>query len=165
VHTRQYVVSIFELLFWVEIEMKTGEDRGGETTQCGRNLFPNITPHRLDEPSPSLSLSLSLSPLEHCTSFYSHLSSHLLILAGSDVEFEIVNKFMGSLFRCTQKHSPFDVVAWHGNYAPYKYDLRKFCAANFVNYDHADPSIFTVLTCPSDEVRDVMGQLSRYVVH
>lgn len=65
---------------------------------------------------------------------------------------------MGSLFRCTQKHSPFDVVAWHGNYAPFKYDLNKFCAANFVNFDHADPSIFTVLTCPSDKVRAVMEQ-------
>jgi homogentisate 1,2-dioxygenase len=99
------------------------------------------------------------SPLAHRTAFSSRLfSSHLLLREGGDTEFEIINKFMGSLFRCTQKHSPFDVVAWHGNYAPYKYDLSKFCAANFVNYDHADPSIFTVLTCPSDEVRAVMGR-------
>lgn len=84
-----------------------------------------------------------------------HTISFSIHAGGGDAEFEIINKFMGSLFRCTQKHSPFDVVAWHGNYAPYKYDLGKFCAANFVSFDHADPSIFTVLTCPSDEVRAV----------
>ena len=42
--------------------------------------------------------------------------------------------------------SPFNVVAWHGNYAPYKYDLSKFCALNSVTFDHLDPSTFTVLT-------------------
>ena len=60
---------------------------------------------------------------------------------------------MGKLFHCTIPHTPFDVVAWHGNYAPYKYDLNKFCAMNSVTFDHPDPSIFTVLTCPSDEVQ------------
>ena len=44
-----------------------------------------------------------------------------------------------------------DVVAWHGNYAPYKYDLSRFHAINTVSADHPDPSIFTVLTCPSYE--------------
>ena len=48
------------------------------------------------------------------------------------------------------KHSPLDVVAWHGNYAPYKYDLRKFNAIGSISYDHPDPSIFTVLTSASD---------------
>ncbi|KAH9381779.1 hypothetical protein HPB48_009813 [Haemaphysalis longicornis] len=48
-------------------------------------------------------------------------------------------------------HSPFDVVAWHGNYVPYKYDLAKFNTMNTVSFDHADPSIFTVLTCPSSK--------------
>lgn len=47
------------------------------------------------------------------------------------------------------QHSLFNVVAWHGNYLPYKYDLRKFCAVSSVTYDHLDPSINTVLTCPS----------------
>ena len=46
-------------------------------------------------------------------------------------------------------HSPFDVVAWRGNFIPYKYDLRKFCVLNTVSFDHPDPSIFTVLTVPS----------------
>jgi homogentisate 1,2-dioxygenase len=58
---------------------------------------------------------------------------------------------MGELFECEQEHSCFDVVAWHGKYAPYKYNLKLFCPVNTVSFDHADPSIFTVLTCPSNE--------------
>jgi len=63
----------------------------------------------------------------------------------------IINKFLGSLFRAEMKFSPYNVVAWHGNYAPYKYDLRKFNTINTVSFDHPDPSIFTVLTCPGDD--------------
>jgi homogentisate 1,2-dioxygenase len=48
-----------------------------------------------------------------------------------------------------QDFSPFNVVAWFGNYVPFKYNLDKFCPMNSVGFDHADPSIFTVLTCPS----------------
>merc|ERR1719220_2005522 len=48
-------------------------------------------------------------------------------------------------------HSPFNVTAWHGNYAPYKYNLANFCVVNSVSFDHSDPSIFTVLTCPSSK--------------
>ncbi|HEY4848821.1 MAG TPA: homogentisate 1,2-dioxygenase, partial [Methylocella sp.] len=48
-------------------------------------------------------------------------------------------------------HSPLDVVAWHGNYAPYKYDLRTFAPVGAILFDHPDPSIFTVLTAPSGE--------------
>ncbi|KAJ1928632.1 hypothetical protein FBU59_007116, partial [Linderina macrospora] len=62
---------------------------------------------------------------------------------------EIVNKYQGELFAAQQDHSPFDVVAWHGNYAPYKYDLANFNVINSVSFDHIDPSIFTVLTCKS----------------
>jgi homogentisate 1,2-dioxygenase len=47
------------------------------------------------------------------------------------------------------RHSPFNVVAWHGNLSPYKYDLARFNVINTVSFDHPDPSIFTVLTCPS----------------
>lgn len=63
--------------------------------------------------------------------------------------FNVVAKYQGALFSVKQDHSPFDVVAWHGNYYPYKYHLSDFMALNTVIYDHADPSIFTVLTCPS----------------
>ncbi|XP_065907305.1 homogentisate 1,2-dioxygenase-like [Dysidea avara] len=63
--------------------------------------------------------------------------------------YTVVSKYQGKLFAATQYHSPFDVVAWHGNYYPYKYDLRNYMVINSVSFDHADPSIFTVLTCPS----------------
>jgi homogentisate 1,2-dioxygenase len=59
-------------------------------------------------------------------------------------------KWGGSLWRTELAHSPLDVVAWHGNYAPYKYDLRRYSPVGPVLFDHADPSIFTVLTGPSE---------------
>ena len=59
-------------------------------------------------------------------------------------------KWCGRFFDCEIGHSPFDVVAWHGNYAPYRYDLRRFSPVNAVAFDHPDPSIFTVLTAPSE---------------
>jgi homogentisate 1,2-dioxygenase len=62
----------------------------------------------------------------------------------------IVAKFGGECFAAAQAHSPFDVVAWHGTGAPYKYDLARFAAVNSVTFDHPDPSIFTVLTSPSE---------------
>ncbi|KAI8882038.1 homogentisate 1,2-dioxygenase [Backusella circina FSU 941] len=65
-------------------------------------------------------------------------------------EWTIITKYNGKLFEAKQDHTPFDVVAWHGNYAPYKYDLAKFCVVNSVSFDHLDPSIFTVLTAKSD---------------
>jgi homogentisate 1,2-dioxygenase len=64
---------------------------------------------------------------------------------------EIVAKFGGNLWACETDHSPLDVVAWHGNYAPYKYDLRRFNTIGSISFDHPDPSIFTVLTSPSGE--------------
>lgn len=64
-------------------------------------------------------------------------------------DFELVAKFNGNMFRCDIGHSPFDVVAWTGNSAPYKYDLARFNVINTVSFDHPDPSIFTVLTSPS----------------
>ncbi len=67
-----------------------------------------------------------------------------------DGDFELVAKFQGHLWSAKIDHSPLDVVAWHGNYAPYKYDLRRFNTIGSISYDHPDPSIFTVLTSPSD---------------
>lgn len=63
---------------------------------------------------------------------------------------EVVQKFQGGLWTTTLDHSPFDVVAWHGNLAPCRYDLTRFNTINTVSFDHPDPSIFTVLTSPSD---------------
>ncbi|MGC2412267.1 MAG: homogentisate 1,2-dioxygenase [Stellaceae bacterium] len=64
--------------------------------------------------------------------------------------YELVVKFEGHLWASVIDHSPLDVVAWHGNYAPYKYDLARFNTIGTVSFDHPDPSIFTVLTAPSD---------------
>ena len=64
-------------------------------------------------------------------------------------EFEVVSKFLGRLWTARYDHSPLDVVAWHGNYTPYKYDMARFNCINTVSFDHPDPSIFTVLTAPS----------------
>jgi homogentisate 1,2-dioxygenase len=64
--------------------------------------------------------------------------------------FELVAKFMGNLWSADIDHSPLDVVAWHGNYAPYKYDLRRFNAIGSISFDHPDPSIFLVLQSQSD---------------
>lgn len=66
-------------------------------------------------------------------------------------EFQLLAKFQGKLWSAPLDHSPCDVVAWHGNYAPYKYDLAKFNAINSVSFDHPDPSIFTVLTSSSSQ--------------
>ena len=65
-------------------------------------------------------------------------------------EFELVAKFQGQLWRADIGHSPLDVVGWHGNYTPYKYDLRRFNAIGSISFDHPDPSIFLVLHSPSD---------------
>lgn len=65
-------------------------------------------------------------------------------------DFRLIAKFYGNLWEAEIGHSPLDVVAWHGNYAPYKYDLARFNTINTVSFDHPDPSIFTVLTSPSD---------------
>ena len=64
--------------------------------------------------------------------------------------FEIVKKYAGSLWSARQPRSPFNVVAWHGNLVPYKYDTANFMTIGSISYDHPDPSIFTVLTSPSD---------------
>jgi homogentisate 1,2-dioxygenase len=63
---------------------------------------------------------------------------------------EVVQKFQGRLWATTLDHSPLDVVAWHGNLAPYKYDLSRFNTIGTISFDHPDPSIFTVLTSPSE---------------
>jgi homogentisate 1,2-dioxygenase len=70
---------------------------------------------------------------------------------GVSKTWKLFNKFGGSLFTTTRTGTPFNVVAWHGNYVPYRYDLEKFCCMNSVTFDHPDPSIYTVLTAKSDD--------------
>jgi homogentisate 1,2-dioxygenase len=67
-----------------------------------------------------------------------------------DTRGELVCKFLGCFWRADLDHSPLDVVAWHGNNAPYKYDLRRFNTIGSISFDHPDPSIFLVLHSPSD---------------
>lgn len=74
---------------------------------------------------------------------------------------EIIYKLGGKFFKSTQNHSPFDVVAWHGNYVPYKYDLTKFVNVGSISVDHIDPSIFCVLTAPS---RDPSAPLADFLI-
>ena len=68
----------------------------------------------------------------------------------SETEWHVLAKFNGHLFAARQDHTPFDIVAWHGLYYPYKYDLAKFNTMGSISFDHPDPSIFTVLTAQSD---------------
>ena len=65
-------------------------------------------------------------------------------------EFELVQKYLGRLWTTILDHGPLDVIAWHGNLAPWKYDLARFNTLGTVSFDHPDPSIFTVLTSPSE---------------
>jgi len=62
----------------------------------------------------------------------------------------LIVKWGGALWETMLGHSPLDVVAWHGNYAPYKYDLRRYNAVGSISFDHPDPSIFAVLSAPSE---------------
>ncbi|KAL4936441.1 hypothetical protein BDV06DRAFT_93318 [Aspergillus oleicola] len=76
-------------------------------------------------------------------------------------EWDIIYKLGGKFFKSTQQHSPFDVVAWHGNYVPYKYDLTKFVNVGSISVDHIDPSIFCVLTAKS---RDLTAPLADVLI-
>lgn len=69
---------------------------------------------------------------------------------GSNTSYRIIKKHSGSLWSATAKASPFNVVAWHGNLVPFKYDTKHFMTIGSISFDHPDPSIFTVLTSPSD---------------
>ena len=66
-----------------------------------------------------------------------------------EVPSTLTMKWGGAFHRAAIDQSPLDVVAWHGNYAPVKYDLRTYCPVGAILFDHPDPSIFTVLTAPS----------------
>jgi homogentisate 1,2-dioxygenase len=72
---------------------------------------------------------------------------------------EIVYKLGGKFFKSTQQHSPFDVVAWHGNYIPYKYDMTKFINVGSISVDHIDPSIFCILTAKSRDLTAPLADL------
>jgi homogentisate 1,2-dioxygenase len=70
----------------------------------------------------------------------------------TNTKWSLLAKFDGNLFQAWQNHTPFDVVAWHGLYYPYKYDLGRYSVIGSTSFDHPDPSIYTVLTAQSDHV-------------
>ncbi|MEP7302810.1 MAG: homogentisate 1,2-dioxygenase [Caldimonas sp.] len=116
------------------VELPDGEGRGYVCENYGANF-------RLPDLGPIGSNGLA-NPRDFLTP----------VAAYEDVEgpHTLVAKFMGRLWSAQMDHSPLDVVAWHGNYAPYKYDLRRFNAIGSISHDHPDPSIFLVLHSASD---------------
>ncbi|KAK4938193.1 hypothetical protein LTR10_021352 [Elasticomyces elasticus] len=76
-------------------------------------------------------------------------------------DWKVVTKQLDRYYVAHQRQTPFEVVAWHGNYIPYKYDMTKFVAQNSVSVDHTDPSINTVLTAKS---RDDQTPLADFLV-
>ena len=72
------------------------------------------------------------------------------VFESDDGPYQMLKRYGGALWTATQAHSPFNVVAWHGTLAPLRYDTKHFNAVGSISFDHPDPSIFTVLTSPSD---------------
>ena len=118
----------------LRVELLQGAARGYVCENYG-------APFRLPELGP-----IGSNGLANARDFLAPVASY----EDSDRPVEVVAKFGGHLWSARFPHSPFDVVAWHGNYFPVKYDLARFNAMNTVSFDHADPSIFTVLTSASD---------------
>jgi homogentisate 1,2-dioxygenase len=116
------------------VELASGEARGYVCENHG-------APFRLPELGP-----IGSNGLANARDFLAPVAA----FEDGDRPTEVVAKFAGHLWKADYTHSPLDVVAWHGNYHPYKYDLARFNAMNSVSFDHPDPSIFTVLTSPSD---------------
>jgi homogentisate 1,2-dioxygenase len=85
-----------------------------------------------------------------------------------DTPYRVISKASGRLYAADLDHSPFDVVAWHGNLAPFKYDMSKFVSIASVSVDHADPSLYTVLSSPSQTAGtanvDFLAVTPRWVV-
>ncbi|WP_043692380.1 homogentisate 1,2-dioxygenase [Luteibacter sp. 9133] len=116
------------------VELPDGEVRGYVAENFGAQLhLPDLGP-------------IGANGLAHPRDFLTPVASY----EDLDGDFALIAKFQGALWSATIDHSPLDVVAWHGNYAPYKYDLRRFNTIGSIAVDHPDPSIFTVLTSASD---------------
>ena len=116
------------------VELMDAEARGYVCENFGANF-------RLPERGP-----IGANGLANSRDFLTPVASY----EDRDEPTELVAKFGGQLWSAAMDHSPMDVVAWHGNYAPYKYDLRRFNAIGSISFDHPDPSIFLVLHSASD---------------
>ena len=111
------------------VELPDGEGRGYVCENYGANFrLPDLGP-------------IGSNGLANPRDFLTPVAAY----EDSDEPHELVAKFGGHLWATQIGHSPFDVVAWHGNHAPCKYDLRRFNAIGSISYDHPDPSIFLVL--------------------
>jgi homogentisate 1,2-dioxygenase len=116
------------------VELPDGEARGYVAENFGAPLhLPDLGP-------------IGANGLAHARDFLTPVAAY----EDLDGDFALVAKFQGALWSASIDHSPLDVVGWHGNYAPYKYDLRRFNTIGSIAVDHPDPSIFTVLTSVSD---------------
>ncbi len=117
-------------------------DSAANTTACSGYIGENFgAPFRL----PELGV-IGANGLAHPRHFLTPTAAYEDV----DGRCELIGKFNGELWKAELDHSPLNVVAWHGNYVPYKYDLHQFNTINTVSFDHPDPSIFTVLTSPSE---------------
>ena len=116
------------------VELLDGEARGYICENFGANF-------RLPERGP-----IGSNGLANSRDFLTPVAAY----EDRDEATELIAKFAGNLWSAKMDHSPMDVVAWHGNYAPYKYDLRRFNAIGSISFDHPDPSIFLVLHSASD---------------
>jgi homogentisate 1,2-dioxygenase len=115
------------------VELLDGEARG--------YVCENYGPHfRLPELGP-----LGTNGLANSRDFLAPVAAY----EEREGDFRLVAKFLGRLWEAEIDHSPLDIVAWHGTYAPYKYDLGRFNTMNTVTYDHPDPSIYCVLAAPT----------------
>ncbi|WP_428422479.1 homogentisate 1,2-dioxygenase [Methylibium sp.] len=116
------------------VELPDGEGRGYVCENYGAPLrLPDLGP-------------IGSNGLAHARDFLTPVAAYEDV----DGPHELLAKFMGHLWSAAMDHSPIDVVAWHGNCAPYKYDLRRFNAIGSISHDHPDPSIFLVLHSASD---------------
>jgi homogentisate 1,2-dioxygenase len=102
-------------------------------------------PFRLPELGP-----IGSNGLANARDFIAPHAAYDAAFAAETGPIEVVRKFGGRLWKTLSSATPFNVVAWHGNLVPYKYDTRRFNTIGTVSFDHPDPSIFTVLTSPSD---------------
>ncbi len=116
------------------VELPNGEARGYVAENYG-------LPLRLPELGP-----IGANGLANARDFETPVAA----FEDADVPTEVVQKYLGSLWTTTLDHSPLDVVAWHGNYVPWRYDLERFNTIGSISFDHPDPSIFTMLTSPSN---------------
>jgi homogentisate 1,2-dioxygenase len=116
------------------VELPDGASRGYICENYG-------APLRLPELSP-----LGSNGLANPRDFLSPVAAY----EDKDAPCVLISKFQGNLWAAEMEHSPLSVVAWHGNFTPYKYDLARFMVIGTVSFDHPDPSIYSVLTAPSD---------------